>query len=93
MDFQKEEGRIYLEKDGKIIAEIEYEDLGNNEYNIFHTFVDESLRGQGVASKLVELAIEEIKKKNEKKLNSDSDVKIRATCSYAKVWLERHKLA
>ena len=88
MDFQKEEGRIYLEKDGKIIAEIEDEDLGNNNYNIFHTFVDESLRGQGIASKLVEMAIEEIKGKS----NDANLVNINATCSYAKAWLERHKL-
>ena len=84
MDFQIEENRIYLEKNGKIIAEIEYEELENNEYNIYHTYVDESLRGKGVASKLVEMAVTEINKKNGK---------VKATCSYAKAWLERHKLA
>ena len=83
MDFQFEDGRIYMEKNGKVVAEIEYENLGNNNYNIFHTFVDESLRGQGIASKLVEMAIEEIHKKNGKVI---------ATCSYAKSWLERHKM-
>lgn len=82
MEFQKEEGRIYLEKDGKIIAEIEYEDLGNNEFNIYHTFVDDSLRGQGIASKLVEAAVEEIRKRNGN---------VNATCSYAKTWLEKNK--
>ena len=83
MEFKKEEGRIFLEKEGKILAEIEYENIENNEFNIYHTFVDDSLRGQGIASKLVEMAVEEIEKRRGK---------VSATCSYAKAWLERHKL-
>ena len=83
MEYKKEDGRIYIEKEGKVVAEIEYEDMGNNEYNIYHTFVDDSLRGQGIASKLVEMAVEEIEKRRGK---------VSATCSYAKAWLERHKL-
>ena len=83
MEYKKEDGRIYIEKEGKVVAEIEYEDMGNNEYNIYHTFVDDSLRGQGIASKLVEIAVEEIEKRRGK---------VSATCSYAKAWLERHKL-
>ena len=82
MEFKIEENRIYYEKDGKVLAEIEFEKLGENTYNIFHTFVDESLRGQGVASKLVEKAVEEITRRNGK---------VEATCSYAKAWLEKHK--
>ncbi|MBP3256285.1 MAG: N-acetyltransferase [Clostridia bacterium] len=83
MKFQIEEGRIYIEKEEKLLAEIEYEKIGENEYNIYHTFVDESLRGQGIASKLVEMAVNEINKKNGK---------VSATCSYANAWLERHNL-
>ena len=80
MEFIKKECRIYLEDENKkVIAEIEYEDLGNGEYNIYHTFVDDSLRGQGIASQLVETAVEEIKKKGGKP---------QASCSYAKAWLE-----
>ena len=37
-------------------------------------FVDESLRGQGIASKLVEMAVAEIKRK---------DCQVQASCSYA----------
>ena len=65
------------------MTEKEYEKLEGNTYNIYHTFVDESLRGQGVASKLVEEAVKEIKSKGGK---------IKATCSYAKAWLEKHEL-
>ncbi len=80
MEFQKEENRIYLE-DGKknTIAEIEFEELEENVFNIYHTFVDESLRGQGIASKLVDMAVEEIKSRGGK---------VQATCSYAKRWLD-----
>lgn len=81
MEFKIEDTRIYYEEAGKVLAEIEFEKVGENNYNIFHTFVDESLRGQGVASKLVEKAVEEIAKRNGK---------VEATCSYAKAWLEKH---
>lgn len=83
MEFKKEENKIYLDDaNGNIIAEIDFEELEDKKYNIYHTFVDESLRGQGVASKLVEMAVEEIK--------SRGGV-VEATCSYAQKWLEKNK--
>ncbi|MBO6244345.1 MAG: N-acetyltransferase [Clostridia bacterium] len=82
MKFIKEDNRIYLKNlEGKIIAEIEFEEVEKGKFNIYHTFVDESLRGQGIASKLIEEAIKEIKNRNGK---------VGATCSYAKRWLEKH---
>ena len=82
MNFIKEENRIYLrDENGKVIAEINYEELEQGKYNIYHTFVDESLRDQGIASKLVEEAVKEIK---------DKGGEPQATCSYAKKWLEEH---
>ena len=84
MEFKIEENRIYLENnEGKVIAEIEFEKMENNKYNIYHTFVDESLRGQGIASKLVKMAVNEIKLKGGE---------VSATCSYAKAWLEKHHI-
>lgn len=81
MEFIKEEGKIYCkDNNGKIIAEITYKDMKDGTYNINHTFVDESLRGQGIAQKLVEEAIKQIKNKNGK---------ITATCTYAKSYLEK----
>ena len=83
MEFKKEENRIYLDnEDGKVLAQIEFEELENNQFNIYHTFVDEGLRGQGVASKLVKAAVEEIQSRGGTAL---------ATCSYAKSWIEKHK--
>lgn len=82
MNFIKEKNRIYLKDDNdKVIAEINFERKGDL-YNIYHTFVDESLRGKGIASKLVKEAIDYIKEKNGKVI---------ASCSYANKWLERNK--
>ena len=80
MDLKKESNRIYLEdEEGKLLAEINFEKIDENNFNIYHTFVDESLRGQGIASKLVEEAVKEIKKQGGN---------VQATCSYAKKWLD-----
>lgn len=83
MEFIKEGNRIFLkDENAKIIAEIEFEEIESGKYNIYHTFVDESLRGKGIASKLVQEAVNEIKSKNGT---------VQATCSYAKKWLEKNK--
>ena len=83
MEFVKDKNRIYGEdKNGKVLAEITFPEVKEGVYNIDHTFVDESLRGQGIAKKLVEMAIEEIRNKNGR---------IEATCSYAKHYLEKRK--
>ena len=57
MEFQKEPGRIFaLGEDGKLLAEITFPTGEDGVADIDHTFVDESLRGQGVASQLVRAA-------------------------------------
>ena len=82
MDFKHEKGRIYLENDnGDVVAEIEYEEIESGVYNIYHTFVDDSLRGQGIASQLVKEAV---------KIIESMSGKVKATCSYAKHWLEKN---
>ncbi len=81
MDFQIENTRIFsVDESGKLLAEITFpkEEKG---YCINHTFVDESLRGQGIASKLVEMAVAEIKKQ---------EGEVTAICPYAVKWLEKH---
>ena len=84
MDFLKDENRIYLEDTNhQVIAEIEFEEIEKGIFNIYHTFVDEALRGKGIASKLVEEAVNEIKSRGGK---------VQATCSYAKLWLEKHSI-
>jgi predicted GNAT family acetyltransferase len=76
-----EEGRIHIEEDGKILAEIDFPVLDAKTVGITHTFVDDSLRGQGIAGKLIQEAITIIQK---------TDRKIIPTCSYAVAWFEKH---
>ena len=71
-----EENRIYLpNEDWNILAEIDFEKIDEKTYNISRTFVDDSLRGQGIGSELVEKAITYLTSKW---------YKVSATCSYAK---------
>lgn len=82
MEFIHEPNRIYgTDENGKVLAEITFPETEPGVYTIDHTIVDESLRGQGVAGKLVQAAVDDIKVKGGE---------VRATCSYAVGWLEKH---
>ena len=82
LEFLFEEGHIYaLGKANKILAEITYHETGNDTIDIDHTFVDNSLRGQGVASDLVAMAVDAIQRQGKR---------VTASCSYAAKWLETH---
>ena len=71
-----EENRIYLpDENWKILAEIDFEKIDEKTYNISHTFVDDSLRGQGIGSELVGKAISYLTSKC---------YKVTATCPYVK---------
>ncbi|MDF2613075.1 MAG: N-acetyltransferase [Clostridia bacterium] len=82
MNFSYEPNRIFATgTEGKVIAEVTFPNVGDNVVNINHTFVDQSLRGQGIASILLDEAYKEIKKQNKK---------VTLTCSYAVKWFEQH---
>ena len=82
MDFIKEPNRIYAkDENGKLIAEVTFPESKEGVCTIDHTFVDDSLRGHSVASKLVEAAVEQIKEQGKE---------VNATCTYAQAWLKRH---
>ena len=82
MTFMTDGNRIYLNDDnGAMIAEVTFPETAPGVYTIDHTFVDDSLRGQGVAGKLVQAAVDEIKRRGGT---------VQATCSYAVGWLEKH---
>jgi len=71
-----EGNRIYLpDENWNILAEIDFEKVDDKTYNIFRTFVDDSVRWQGIGGELVERA--------EAYLTSKW-YKVSATCSYAK---------
>lgn len=81
MDFKTKSNRIYAtDSSENVIAEITFPTKGNIS-TIDHTFVDPSLRGQGVAAKLVQLAAD--------KIIADGH-KIAATCPYALSWFKEH---
>ena len=80
MEFQREPGRIYAEEEGRVIAEVTFPDR-DGAADIDHTFVDDTLRGQGVAGQLLRAAADQIRAEGKR---------ARATCSYAEIWFERH---
>lgn len=81
MEFKEGKNCIYLGPDqDHYKAIIQYEDCGQDQVNITHTIVDSSLRGQGVAGKLLEALVEKARK---------DGFKLRATCSYAKDKLDK----
>lgn len=82
MEFQHEENRIYsLDESGQLIAEITFPALTPDKVDIHHTFVDPSLRGQGIADLLVRAAIDDILGRGWKAV---------ATCPYAVKWFTAH---
>ena len=81
MEFIYEPERIYMKnEDGKVVAEVTFPE-NNGIANINQTKVDGSLRGQGIAGKLVKAAADQIVK---------DGYKITATCSYAVEWFAKH---
>ena len=82
MEFIYEENQIVLYNEaGKIVAKVIFPAVDEDTVNINHTFVDDSLRGQGVAGKLMEAAAEHLKAQNKK---------VVLTCSYAVKWFAKH---
>ena len=55
-------GSTGLDGGGRLVAEITFPCTQPGIYTIDHTFVDPSLRGQGMADKLVRAALEQIRK-------------------------------
>ena len=82
MDFTYEPNRISLISDNNnLLAEVTFPDVDEKIVNINHTYVDESLRGQGIAGRLMEAAAGLLQKQNKK---------VVLTCPYAIQWFSRH---
>jgi predicted GNAT family acetyltransferase len=82
MEFTRDGNWIYKATEGgDVIAEVTFPTVREGLNNINHTYVDNSLRGQGIASELVEAAYEAIKGDGNKCL---------ATCPYAVKWFGEH---
>lgn len=68
MEFLVEENRFYFDDaEGKNVAEITMSPAGSFKI-IDHTWVDDSLRGQGVAAKLVKRVVDDAREKGYKVL-------------------------
>lgn len=80
MNFQTEPGRIFAMDGEKLLAEVVFPNR-EGVAAITRTFVDDSLRGQGVAGQLMDAAAAQIR--------ADGN-RARPICSYAKSWFERH---
>jgi predicted GNAT family acetyltransferase len=83
MDWKNEEGRIFSENEnGELMAEATYEVMENGELNIEHTFVNPSLRGQGIADKMMVEVAMYLRKSGKKAI---------ATCTYADLWFKKNE--
>lgn len=82
MELQFEANRIFMaDSAGKMVAEITFPEVTPGIVDIDHTFVDGSLRGQGVAGKLAATAVKTIR---------ENGWKAKVSCSYIAGWMEKH---
>ena len=70
-----------LDEQWNVLAEVTFPQVEPGVVESDHTFVDESLRGQGVAGELLGRAVASI---------AASGYRARPTCSYAVSWFEKH---
>ena len=68
-------------EDGTILAEVTFPDAAPGVVDINHTFVDERLRGQGIASRMLKQVAQELK---------ETGRRAKLSCSYAVTWFAKH---
>lgn len=83
MEWLYEYGRIYsINEKNELMAETTFILKENNEVDINHTYVNPSLRGQGVAGNMLEVVVAYLRK---------NGLKVTASCSYANSWFRKNK--
>ena len=82
MNIIKEKNKVYIEENNITLAYVTFPNIDENTVEIDHTVVDPSLRGQGIASILLENAYNVIKEEGFKAV---------PTCSYAVSWFNKHE--
>ena len=82
MNFIHSQNRIFLLNDNnETIAEVTFPDIDPNTVDINHPYVSDSIRGHGIAGKLMKAAAEQLQAQNKKAV---------LTCSFAIKWFERN---
>jgi predicted GNAT family acetyltransferase len=76
-----ERHRYELMQDGKLAARIEYRMRGPAVIDLVHTEVDKEFEGQGLGSKIVKFALDDMRSQGRRVI---------ATCSYIQGWLHKH---
>ncbi len=72
---------IVKDENDRMVAAVTFPNVTENTVNVAHTFVDPSLRGQGIASRLMLEMVKQLKQTG-KKANP--------VCDYAASWFEKH---
>ncbi|MFE4948946.1 GNAT family N-acetyltransferase [Leifsonia sp. NPDC056665] len=78
---QADRSRYALLKDGEVVGIAEYE-LRDDAIVFVHTEVDPEKRERGMASQLVQTALDDVRDR--------SDLRVVATCPYVRRWLADH---
>ena len=82
-EIKKDKNKFYIgESSQNALAEITFVPDGESKIIVNHTYVSESLRGQGIALKLVEKVIEYARQEN---------IKIIPLCSYVEKVMTRNE--
>ncbi|WP_295122036.1 GNAT family N-acetyltransferase [uncultured Leifsonia sp.] len=78
---QPDQSRYALVKDGEVIGVAEYE-LRDDAIVFVHTEVDPEKRERGMASELVQTALDDVRDR--------TSLRVVATCPYVRRWLQDH---
>lgn len=82
MNFIRHSNQIALYDDNQqLLADVTFPDIDSDTINLNHTYVADTLRGQGVAGKLMEEVVQVMTEQNKKAV---------LTCSYAVKWFKNH---
>ena len=81
MPYQIEQNEIRYEENGAPLAHVTFEDHGPGVVAITHTFVDDTLRGRGIAGELMVQLLQQLRADGRRAV---------PVCSYAVSWFEKH---
>lgn len=82
MEFQYHDHQIALyNEENELLAEVLFPAVNENTVEITRTFVDDRLRGQGIAGKLMQAAADQLRAQNKKAV---------LVCPYAQAWFGKH---